>query len=253
MNNDEKKLIEDLFSRLYKTEIKSVNRDDIAEKLIKDLLEKYPNSPYYMAQTILIQETAIKKLNEKISFLNNNNVENQDNKKSVSNGFLSNIFGTKKSKNTSDTLHSNKNVDSLKGTEQDVRSSSFPMRSHSNIAPQGEIVNNSATSGTGFLGGALQTAAGVAGGVVMANMLMNLFQHKKPEEEIMDASVHNVDSSHDINSNSLEHDSMHSQYISDTKKYTDDDDNNTDNSYQSDCDSLEDSSDYDICEDDDFV
>ncbi|HBT14070.1 MAG TPA: DUF2076 domain-containing protein, partial [Erwinia persicina] len=34
----------------------------------------------------------------------------------------------------------------------------------------------------GFLGGALQTAVGVAGGVVMAEMLTSMFQHQQPEE-----------------------------------------------------------------------
>ncbi|WP_313520495.1 DUF2076 family protein, partial [Pseudomonas sp.] len=36
--------------------------------------------------------------------------------------------------------------------------------------------------GTGFLGGALQTAAGVAGGMVLGNMLTGLFQHSQPQE-----------------------------------------------------------------------
>ncbi|MGY4563738.1 hypothetical protein ACVWZ0_001144 [Erwinia sp. TECH1] len=33
-----------------------------------------------------------------------------------------------------------------------------------------------------FLGGALQTAVGVAGGVVMADMLTSMFHHSQPEE-----------------------------------------------------------------------
>lgn len=33
-----------------------------------------------------------------------------------------------------------------------------------------------------FLGGALQTAAGVAGGVVIGDMLMNMFSHHNPTE-----------------------------------------------------------------------
>jgi len=36
--------------------------------------------------------------------------------------------------------------------------------------------------GSGFLGGALQTAAGVAGGMMVGNLLMNLFDHHRPEE-----------------------------------------------------------------------
>ncbi|WP_268640628.1 DUF2076 domain-containing protein, partial [Escherichia coli] len=34
----------------------------------------------------------------------------------------------------------------------------------------------------GFLGGALQTAAGVAGGVVLADMLTGMFRHSQPQE-----------------------------------------------------------------------
>ncbi|MDU3076700.1 MAG: DUF2076 family protein, partial [Mixta calida] len=39
-----------------------------------------------------------------------------------------------------------------------------------------------APRGSGFLGGALQTAVGVAGGVVMADMLTSMFHHSQPQE-----------------------------------------------------------------------
>ncbi|WP_407044026.1 DUF2076 domain-containing protein [Cronobacter malonaticus] len=41
---------------------------------------------------------------------------------------------------------------------------------------------NNAPRGGGFMAGALQTAAGVAGGVVLGNMLTNMFSHHQPEE-----------------------------------------------------------------------
>ncbi|XBC39390.1 MAG: DUF2076 domain-containing protein [Buchnera aphidicola (Nurudea shiraii)] len=266
MSNDEQKLIENLFSRLYQTEIKTSNRDNVAEQLIKDLLKKHPNSPYYMAQTILIQETAIKKLNEKISLLNSdNNIKTKEDKKNISGGFLSNLFGTKKAKHSSNELSSDRTSNNLKDQVKDSHLHSFPTQSRTSITPQGGIVGSNSN---GFLSGALQTAAGVAGGVVMANMLMNLFQHKKPEEEIMDAaSAHNIGSFHDVNPNSLENDSVHNQHISggdpihkdddddDDDNDDNDDDNDDDDSYQPDCDSsVEDNSDSDdASEDDDFI
>ncbi|XBC38341.1 MAG: DUF2076 family protein [Buchnera aphidicola (Floraphis choui)] len=234
MNNNEKQLIESLFSRLHKTEIESSDRDNVAEKLIKDLLEKYPNSPYYMAQTILIQETAIKKLNEQISLLDSKSDKNQKDKKDTSStGFLSSLFGSKKTQNVLDS-HSNNTLNKPYNKIQDSNVSSFPSQVHSSAIPQSGTINNT----NGFLSGALQTAAGVAGGVVMANMLMNLFQNKKPEEEIIDA-VHHIDSSH-TGLNSTDSDPIHSQYISDNNS-THVDDNIEDYNR----------SDYDVSDDDD--
>ncbi|WP_187307832.1 DUF2076 domain-containing protein [Buchnera aphidicola] len=244
MNSDEKQLIENLFSRLYKTEIKSSNRDDIAEKLIKDLLEKYPNSPYYMAQTILIQETAIKKLNEKISVLNNNLEKNkQDDKSASGGGFLSNLFGTKKHQVASkEHMYSNENKPN--NTVRDSNFGSFPSQTRSNTIPQSGTINNT----SGFLSGALQTAAGVAGGVVMANMLMNLFQNKKPEEDVIDA-VHDVDASH-IEPNIIDSDPIHNQYVSEDTTYFD---NNVENFHQTDYNEICDNDDCNTFEDDNFI
>ncbi|XBC42448.1 MAG: DUF2076 domain-containing protein [Buchnera aphidicola (Meitanaphis elongallis)] len=214
MNNDEKKLIEDLFSRLHKTEIESSDRDNTAEKLIKNLLEKYPNSPYYMAQTILIQETAIKKLNDKISLLEDN-ATHREYGKCAPTGFLSSLFRTKKTKNVSDSYSNDTTNQPHVVQSSNSNISSFPTQMRSGAIPQVGPVNSTG----GFLSGALQTAAGVAGGVVMANMLMNLFQTKKPEEEVMDA-VHNVNAS-DVDLNTSDSDVMHnSQYISDDTTYS---------------------------------
>ncbi|XBC40405.1 MAG: DUF2076 family protein [Buchnera aphidicola (Nurudea ibofushi)] len=239
MNNDEKKLIEDLFSRLHKTEIKSGDRDNIAENLIKELLEKYPNTPYYMAQTLLIQETAIKKLNEKLSSLENDKLKNDNNSKGTSGSFLSNLFGSKKSKNSSEpALGTSCNFPK----DSNVGSPSLYTRSNT-MSPTGVMNNNSSS----FLGGALQTAAGVAGGVVMANALMNLFQNKKPEEEVMDA-VHNVDSSN-IGSHTLDSDHIHNQYINNEDVNL----NNNDTENYNRLDDISDSNDYDDFDDDNFI
>jgi hypothetical protein len=49
--------------------------------------------------------------------------------------------------------------------------------------PSSTVTN---TSNNGFLKNALQTATGVAGGMILGNMLMNVFKHSDPEEQIFD-------------------------------------------------------------------
>ena len=71
MKDEEKKLIENLFHRLKNTELNSSEKDNEANSLIQDLVKKQPYSSYYMTQTILIQETAIKKLSLKVEELTN--------------------------------------------------------------------------------------------------------------------------------------------------------------------------------------
>ncbi|XBC43474.1 MAG: DUF2076 domain-containing protein [Buchnera aphidicola (Meitanaphis flavogallis)] len=242
MNTDEKKLIEDLFFRLHQTEIQSPNRDNIAEELIKNLLEKYPNSPYYMAQTILVQETAIKKLNDKVSELESHVLKDKKDKKNVSIGFLSNLFGTKKNQSVSET-YSNSSINPLHNRAFDSNTSPFSSQTRSGTLSQIGAANNTG----GFFSGALQTATGVAGGVVMANMLTNLFQNKKSEEEVIN-SAHNVDSSH-VESNSIDNDPAHNQYINYDRTNSD---NHVEECHPLNCD-VHDDNDYDNFEDDNFI
>ncbi|CAL4320617.1 Putative uncharacterized protein Yba2 [Buchnera aphidicola (Protaphis terricola)] len=195
MKDEEKKLIENLFYRLKNAELNSSDRDDGANNLIQDLVKKQPYSSYYMVQTILIQETAIKKLSLKIEELENklSTIDIKNKKPS----FLSSFF--KKEPNSLEKSNSiwekNSNI---------PRSCNHMPTSTSTIGP---ITNNSSS---GFLKNALQTATGVAGGMILGNMLMNIFNHSKPEEEIFDTInnehvISNLDhdGSYDYNDNSL--------------------------------------------------
>ncbi|QCI24275.1 DUF2076 domain-containing protein [Buchnera aphidicola (Muscaphis stroyani)] len=186
MKDEEKNLIENLFHRLKNTELNSANRDQSADNLIQKLVRKQPFSSYYMTQTILIQEAAIKKMSLKIEELNkkveNNNLEKT--KKQPS--FLSSFF--KNSPSSDLTSHNQNNV---------WKNKESPLQYHAS-----PVV--SAPRSSGFLGNALQTAMGVAGGMVLGNMLMNVFDHSKPEEEIFDTINH---SSEHLDENIPIHDS----------------------------------------------
>lgn len=182
MKDEEKKLIEHLFHRLKKTELNSSERDDEANSLIQDLVKKQPYSSYYMTQTILIQETAIKKLSLKIEELTKKISNLAETTKKPS--FLSSLF--KKEQITPDASNNN-----LWKNNQNIPGSYNPWSvSSPNI---GSNVNSSSS---GFLKNALQTATGVAGGMILGNMLMNAFNHSKPEEEVFetinDSSISNI-------------------------------------------------------------
>lgn len=165
MYSQEHQLIEGLFSRLKQAESQTGPRDAAAEQLIKEHLQQQPGAPYYMAQAILIQEAAMKKLNDRITELENRLAQQQPQQQS-SGGFLSSLFGGG-------------------SRQQPPAPVQQPQQQAWNNAPQQPQYNNAPAAparGTGFLGGALQTAVGVAGGVVMADMLTSLFHHSQPEE-----------------------------------------------------------------------
>lgn len=158
MQNEEQQLIDGLFSRLKQAESQTGPRDAAAEQLIKQHLQQQPGAPYYMAQAILIQEAAMKKLNERITELESRQAAQPQ---QSSGGFLSGLFG---------------------GGSRQPAPAQQPAWQNAQQQPQYASAPAAAGRGTGFLGGALQTAVGVAGGVVMADMLTSLFHHSQPEE-----------------------------------------------------------------------
>ncbi|MBK0092246.1 DUF2076 domain-containing protein [Erwinia sp. S59] len=168
MQNEEQQLIDNLFSRLKQAETQSGPRDAGAEQLIKQHLQNQPGAPYYMSQAILIQEAALKKLNAQVADLENRLAQAQQQQQAPqqsSGGFLSSLFG-------------GGSRQSAPQQQQPVWSSA-PQQQYAQ--PQQQYAAPPAR-GTGFLGGALQTAVGVAGGVVMADMLTSMFHHSQPEE-----------------------------------------------------------------------
>lgn len=168
MQNEEQQLIDNLFSRLKQAENQSGPRDAGAEQLIKQHLQNQPGAPYYMSQAILIQEAALKKLNAQVAELENRLAAQQQAPQQSSGGFLSSLFGG----------------GSRPAAAQQPQQPAWNSAPSPQYAPQQPQQPYAAAParGTGFLGGALQTAVGVAGGVVMADMLTSMFHHSQPEE-----------------------------------------------------------------------
>jgi len=86
MQREESQLIEGLFDRLKTTEAQTAPRDREAEALIQQRLREQPAAPYYMAQAMLIQEAAIKRLDQRVKELESQMAQVQQNRPS-SGGF----------------------------------------------------------------------------------------------------------------------------------------------------------------------
>ncbi|MBK4775939.1 DUF2076 domain-containing protein (plasmid) [Candidatus Pantoea edessiphila] len=180
MQFEEKNLIEKLFQRLKKAEDNLSTRDIEAEKQIQESIKLQPAAPYYMVQSLLIQEAALNKLNQEIIKLKNDICQLQSINHNKGKTFLGKLF----SRNGS----SNENTTGLQSpvAENNNQVVSNKPNYNSPISPR--------SGGTSFMSGALQTAAGVAGGVVIGNMLSNMFHHSTPEE-IVDVIEDNGSSS----------------------------------------------------------
>ncbi|MCO2622806.1 DUF2076 domain-containing protein [Pseudomonas aeruginosa] len=175
MKSDEKTLIDGLFSRLREAEGQSAPRDAEAEAQINQHLVRQPAAPYYMAQVVLIQEAALKRLDQRVKELEAQVAQLQQSRPS-SGGFLSGLFGG--------------GARDEPAPSQSGRPAGWGETRFSNPAAPSRA--------SGFLGGALQTAAGVAGGMLVADLLTGMFRHSQPQEiveVIQDVPVDNLDAS----------------------------------------------------------
>lgn len=66
LNPEDRRAIEGLFDRLAEAERRAPNRDDEAEALIAREIVRRPNAPYYMAQTIVVQQQALEAAERRI-------------------------------------------------------------------------------------------------------------------------------------------------------------------------------------------
>ncbi|KPN87668.1 DUF2076 domain-containing protein [Pseudomonas nunensis] len=201
MNSEEQTLIDGLFSRLQQAETDSAPRDAQAEARIKEHLTRQPAAGYFMTQAILVQEAAIKSLDEQnkqqAQQIQQLQAELQQAKASApapsSGGFLSSIFGGgSRDPQPAPTQSAPPSTGGWREPARPSFNSQPPQQNfgapqqnygapQQNYAPQQQ-----APVGSGFLGGALKTAAGVAGGVMLAQGISSLFHGNQQPQEIVE-------------------------------------------------------------------
>jgi hypothetical protein len=179
VNDQERQIISDIFKRLEQTA--GQQRDPEAERFIAEKVRQQPYAPYAMAQALYVQEEALKSLNEQIEQLRAESEQLRSQGNRGSGGFLSSIFGG--GQGASSGAFSRPGQQPGYAPQPNYAQQGGPWGGQG--APQqggpwggqpaGGFGAAPAGGGGGFLRGALTTAAGVAGGMVVGNALMNAF------------------------------------------------------------------------------
>jgi hypothetical protein len=158
MDREEQQLIEDLFSRL-RSYGGSGGKDPDAEALIGDLVRRSPDAPYYLAQTVIVQQQALERAEARMRELEESASRRPQQSSSGRGG----------------SFLSGGSVPSAGGRfggaaqEPEREPVAPPPRS-----PWASPAQSGGGAG-GFLSSALSTAAGVAGGVFLADSIRGLF------------------------------------------------------------------------------
>ena len=185
MNSEEQTLIDGLFSRLQQAETDSAPRDARAEARIKEHMARQPAVGYYMTQSILVQEHALQSLDAQNKQQAQQIQQLQDELQRAKatqpapasgGGFLSSIFGG--GSREPQPAPSN----SGGGWREPARPAFGQPAPQQNYQPPQAPV--AAPAGSGFLGGAMKTAAGVAGGVLLAEGISSLFHHNSQPQVV---------------------------------------------------------------------
>lgn len=192
MTPEERTLLSDLFTHLR--EVENQPRDPEAERFIQQMIQGQPAAAYYMAQSVLVQQQALTAAQQRIEDLERQVREAQSRAQQTQTqpsggSFLSNALGLGRSSWAG-------------GGNRPAEQRPAPMpppRSPWGVAPQaggqpgygqpayppqpgyapqpGFGPQGYAPRGGGFLSGAAQTAAGVAGGMLAASAISSMLSH----------------------------------------------------------------------------
>lgn len=143
------------FQKLGTVERQGEPRDAEAERLIAGQIAQHPAAPYYMAQTIVVQEQALIAAQARIEELERQSAQ----RSSSGGGLFGGLFGG--------------------GASQQPKRPTRPQGTYQQHQPYGQANGpwggQQSRGGGGFLAGAAQTAVGVAGGMMLGSMLGSMF------------------------------------------------------------------------------
>lgn len=183
MSPEERQLLAGLFERTRSAGV--APRDQEAESFIAEQLRTQPGAPYLLAQTVLVQDQALQAANQRLQELESR-VHQLESQPQTSGGFLGGLFGGQRQAPPPPRP----------APPPGYGQPSYPQGGPWGAAPAGGpgyapppppgyappgypqqqgFAPQQAAAGGGFLKGALGAAAGVAGGVLLADSIRGLF------------------------------------------------------------------------------
>jgi hypothetical protein len=184
VNSDERQHITGLFDRMRS--VGSQGRDRDAEQLINDQVRTQPYAPYLLTQTVLVQDQALRAANDRIQQLEEQvRHASSGQQQGDGGGFLGGLGrmfggGAAASSVPAAGLAPQPGYGQQQGYAPQQQPGG-PWGNQQGYAqpqqpqPQGGGLFGGGAGGGGFMKGALGAAAGVAGGVLMADGIRNLF------------------------------------------------------------------------------
>lgn len=175
MDYNDRQAIEGLFGKLSHVESQSGPRDAEADAFIRDRIASQPGAPYFMAQTIVVQEQALNEAQRRIEEL-----EYQLSSRPASGGgFFSSLFGSNSQPARPAPRGMSSGMAGGMATGAPAAQPSQPQAGPRNPWGQQQAQGfgqgyGQPARGGGFLAGAAQTAMGVAGGVLLGNAIAGM-------------------------------------------------------------------------------
>lgn len=165
MTPDERQLINGLFDRMRS--FGPVEKDRDAESLIKESVRQIPDAPYMLVQSVLVQEQALQQADQRIRVLEDQvrELESRARPQQAGGGsFLGGLFGG--SRPQPEPAAGRGSVPPIGRPDARARTTG--------AVPEAGPAPWQAQQGGGFLRSAMATAAGVAGGMLLANSISSM-------------------------------------------------------------------------------
>lgn len=169
MTPDERQLITGLFDRLRQTGLPEKDRD--AEQLIVNQLRQQPDAAYMLVQTALVQEMALEQVQQRVQDLEDQVRQlQQQGRPQSSGGFLGGLFGGGAARPAPQA-----SVPATGRQSSGFGQGGMPARQGSPWGGQQQpMAGQQPAAGGGFMRTAMATAAGVAGGMLVANAISGM-------------------------------------------------------------------------------
>jgi hypothetical protein len=177
---EERKLLAGLFERTKAAA--TAPRDQEAEAFINDQIRAQPAAPYLLAQTVIVQDQALQGANQRIEQLEARVKELEASAQKSAGSFLGGLVGGSAAGSSAPPTPRPAPQPSFDqpqagpwGPQRGYAPSSAYPPQGGYASPPGYPPQPAPAAGGGFLKGALGAAAGVAGGVLLADSIRGLF------------------------------------------------------------------------------